>query len=118
MEGLTHGWKKSVTDYHYFDNRSLTAICSPNVTYVNSVFKTNEFLTESELDIGMNVCNKCYSARQHQISGTIIQHHKESTGFWDNTHVCPECKTAVIFFNTSKSNEHLCTVCNEMVVLS
>lgn len=116
MEGLKFGWKKAVKQYHYYNDGMTISLCSDAI-YEESDFKELEFFSEIEITSDMNFCPSCYIMRQKQIRNQIVQHHKQGVGFWDDSCVCPKCKTPVMFFNHTKTHEHLCTVCDEMVVI-
>jgi len=116
LEGLEFGWKKSITRYHFFEKDCTYSICAQANSY-KSELKSDEFLSEVEFTADMIICQECYSMRKDDIKHRIIQYHKESVGFWDDSAVCPKCKTPVMFFNHTKTHEHLCTVCDEMVVI-
>ena len=118
LEGLEYGWRKSIKQYHYHSTKDdFISLCGvSSYARIKSEFKEIQFLTDIEITPDMKVCPDCYSARQNQIREKIITVHKKSVGFWDNSCVCPECKTGIIFWNSSKSKEHPCTVCDKMVV--
>lgn len=113
MEGLDHGWKKSVKRYHFFGKGSFSSACGM-VSYSIHYRKKIEFLTEIELTGELKVCNACYRLRKDE----AIQEIKDAKvkGFWDNSKKCPECKTPVIFWNSNKDKAHTCTICEKVVM--
>lgn len=117
MEGLTFGWKKSIEFFHYYPSNEATSLCQ-TAHYNLSRFKNHEFLSEKELEEELLLCRKCIRLRQSDMKKLIIAAKSESEGFWDDSSVCPKCKTPVIFYNSQKNNDHFCTICKNMVVLA
>lgn len=113
MDGLDFGWRKTVKQYHFFDEGSLSSLCC-HIQRDTSEFK--EFLQERELTTNMNICQICYRRRTKRAVSKIKDHHKATVGGWDDTCVCPNCKAPVIFFNAKKTKEHFCTICKENVI--
>jgi len=125
LEGLTYGWKRSLTHYHYFDNESFSSLCG-HAKYTNSYFKANEFFTEIELATDMSICKRCYSVRQTNVKFEIIKKHQksESTDIANHGYIIKESTCSepgcnerglVIRFTEKDEKEHFCVKHNPRV---
>jgi hypothetical protein len=110
------GWKKSVSQHHFFDENSTMALCG-TAKYHTSKWREQEFLHEDELDRHMRVCPQCIPLRKRRAISHIKKYHKNVKGFWDDTRVCPNCKSPIIFWNGKNAQEHYCTVCKCITII-
>lgn len=117
MEGQKSGWRKSIKAYHYYPNESDQFSLCVQSSYKKTEFKEIVFLSDTEITADMIICPPCRALRKKDMRTKIVQHHKESVGFWDDASACPNCKRKVIFWNSGKKNEHHCTACDKMVTI-
>lgn len=117
MEGLNFGWRKAIKAYHYYLNESDQFSLCVQSSYKKTEFKEIVFLSDTEITADMKICPQCQALRKKDIGSKIVQHHKESVGFWDDTRACPNCKRMMIFWNSGKKDEHHCTSCDQMVTV-
>ena len=119
IKGPGYGWKKTPRKkYHYFEKEVKKSLCTL-AKYTIQGLKNYTFYSDAEIKPGMGpICDTCYHARKNSIVLHIKKKYTESVGFWDNSHVCPNCKVHVLFFSHGKKEEHHCTICNTMVTLS
>ena len=117
MEKLGFGWRKATKRYHYHEKNNHYSLCD-SASYATTIYKKFIFLDESEMTPDMDICPTCYELRKEYVKGKIIKNFYNEKGQWDDSQVCPNCKTPVIFFNHKKTGEHLCTICNTMVSLA
>jgi DNA-directed RNA polymerase subunit RPC12/RpoP len=117
MEHIMLGWKKANRTYHFYDGYSQESICHNAGFDIFSSSKEQQFLSEYEITPDMPICQKCRKKRKKDIVNTIKEYHKEQEGFWDTSYKCPNCKTAIMFYNKSKNPQHFCTVCKTTVEL-
>lgn len=113
LENLTWGWRKYIKQYHYHEAKELHALCG-NATYTPNEFKELEFLTDIEIRKTMVTCKECRSLRREYMRYVIK--NEVPIGRWINTK-CPKCKTDVMFWDGKKKDQHLCTVCLELVTV-
>jgi len=117
VEGLKSGWRKSIKAYHYYPNDSDQFSLCVQSSYKKTEFKEVTFLSDIEITSDMKICPQCQALRKKDIRNKIVQSHKESIGFWDDTCACPSCKRKMIFWNSGNKNEHHCTNCDQMVTV-
>jgi len=118
LEGLKFGWKKAIRFWHYYDYNSSWSACNV-ASYADTPFKQLIFLTENEITLEMVICKRCYNFRKSQVKHEIKSKFQNNIReHWDDSKVCPNCKTKIIFYNSGTKDEHHCTVCDKMVVLA